>query len=123
MSSDAGQSFDAAWRLGKLGDMRAVQALLVAARTDEDVLTRVAAAKALGDLKAADAVSALIEMLDDQESLVQQAAEEALENITLRNTGRLRPPEGTPPGEAEKDWAEWWQKNEQQVRRGLGQGR
>ncbi len=122
-SSDAAQSFDAVFRLQDLGGERAAQALTGAARTNPDALTRAAAAKALGEMKAVDAVPVLIEMLADEDSLVRLGASEALGNITLRSTSTSGEAAGASPADARKDWAEWWRQHEQEVRRGLGQGR
>jgi hypothetical protein len=111
-AADPERSFVATVRLDKLGDVRAVPALIEATRS-KDVYTRVGAAKALGDLKSADAVPALIEMLTDGQDLIRQAAEEALTEITLR--------EPSQNGHSRSDWGPWWKENEERTRRGLGQ--
>lgn len=70
----------AARTLGKLGDIRAVPAL-IRVLDDSDALERVAAAKALSDLGDERGVSALTNALNDSDDFVRALAAEALVGV------------------------------------------
>lgn len=72
--------YEAAVRLGEIGDPTAVNALL-AALHDPMINNRTAAAKALGKIGDPAAVDELVRMLKDEIALVRQAAAEALGKI------------------------------------------
>ena len=74
--------FTATSELGRLKDLRAVAPLLQVLTTHADEFPRAGAAGALGMIRAADAVPALIESLLDKDELVQAAAGDAVEKIT-----------------------------------------
>jgi HEAT repeat protein len=79
------------------------------------------AADALRELKACDAVTALVEALDDKDDLVRTAANQALIFIT----GHQEPFAATLPKpelrRAQKAWEKWWKENEGNVRTRLSQ--
>jgi HEAT repeat protein len=66
--------------LGKLGDLKAAQALINALDHPHE-LVRIAAAEALGSLHAKDAVKPLIEVLKDKNEYVRQSAAKALAKL------------------------------------------
>jgi HEAT repeat protein len=70
----------AAKRLGEIGDVHAIPALIEALR-DKNLLVRMEAARALGEIGDAEAVSALIGALRDESDSVQLDAAVALNNI------------------------------------------
>jgi HEAT repeats len=113
--------FSAAMALGELGDLRATAPLVEVLRTHKYYYARLAAASSLGNLQAADAMPALIDALEDKDTLVQTAVAEALSAVT-------RQPYKNPLGRSKKDlkalkeeWATWWKENEAEVRRRLNQ--
>ena len=69
-----------AWRLGELGDVRAVEPLITATR-DSDDLVREWAVRALGELERTRAVPALIDRLDDANGDVREWAARSLGEI------------------------------------------
>jgi hypothetical protein len=119
--ANPGVVFSATHKLKELKDLRAVPALVETLKTHKDFYSRLGAAVALGELKACDAVVALLDALDDKEDLVQQSAAEALTTITGQDpkfTVGLTKKER----KAIKDqWARWWKENEAEVRRRLNQ--
>jgi HEAT repeat protein len=78
---DYGIRADAAGALGYLGDNRAVEALSRAFYEDTDWLVRFSAAVALGNIKDSRAYNILIQALDSEEVVIQQAAISALGEI------------------------------------------
>ncbi|MBN8562107.1 MAG: HEAT repeat domain-containing protein [Leptolyngbya sp. UWPOB_LEPTO1] len=79
--SDYGIRADAAGALGYLEDIRAFEPLVRLFYEDTDWLVRFSAAVALGNLKDARAKQVLMEALDSEEIVVQQAAIAALGEI------------------------------------------
>lgn len=89
----------------------------------EDYLMRQAAASALGDLRACDAVPALADALKDKTQMVAQQAGKALRLITEHDLGlspTARPAERT---KARGDMLEWWSRHEAEVRERLKQAK
>ena len=81
-----------------------------------DFFTRQAAAAALGELRACDAVPALAEALRDKSGMVAQQANKSLRLITDHDLGlspQARPKERT---QARSDMLEWWSRHEDEVR-------
>jgi hypothetical protein len=116
-----GIAFSATVRLKDLKDLRAVPPLVDTLKTHKDFYTRLGAAVALGELKACDGVTALLDALDDKEDLVQQTAAEALITITGQDP-QFRVGLTKKERKAIKDqWSRWWKENEAEVRRRLGQ--
>ncbi len=118
---NAGIAFSATLELGRLKDLRAVPALTATLKTYRDFYVRLGAADALRELKACDAVPALMEALDDKDDLVRTAANQALIFIT----GHQEPFAATLPKpelrRAQKAWEKWWKENEAGVRTRLSQ--
>ncbi|MGE0192910.1 MAG: HEAT repeat domain-containing protein [Planctomycetota bacterium] len=113
--------FTATSELGRLKDLRATAALIQVLTTHEDEFPRAGAAGALGMIRAADAVPALIEALLDKDELVQAAAGDAVEKITEH---RFDFASGLPLRERknlQRDMRKWWKDNEAAVRERLGQ--
>jgi hypothetical protein len=119
--SDPGVSFSATYKLKDLKDLRAWQALVDTLKTHKDYYTRLGAATALGELKACDAVSALIDALEDKEDLVQTAAGEALSTITGRESKPLVGLTKKERRAVKDEWGRWWKENETAVRARLNQ--
>ena len=118
---NAGIAFSATYKLKDLGDLRAAPALIDTLRAHKDYYTRLGAAVALGVLKSADAVPALIDALDDKEDLVQTSAADALTSVTGNDpkfVGGLTKKERKAIKEG---WGKWWKDNEATVRQRLGQ--
>ncbi|MDJ0521269.1 MAG: HEAT repeat domain-containing protein [Planctomycetota bacterium] len=115
--------FQAANTLGWLGHLRAAGPLVRVLKFHADADARTAAAGALGRLKAADAVPALIDALDDGDTLVRYAAEAALLQVTgHRPIGRLRSTEKRNDRvRLQKAWREHWRANEDRIRARLEQ--
>ncbi|MFM8980642.1 MAG: HEAT repeat domain-containing protein [Planctomycetia bacterium] len=89
----------------------------------EDYLMRQAAASALGDLRACDAVLALADALKDKTQMVAQQAGKSLRLITEHDLGlspQARPAERT---KARGDMLEWWSRHEAEVRERLKQAK
>lgn len=78
------KSFNAAWVLGKIGDMRAVKPLINALQTARDERVRFAAAEALGQIGNLRAVNPLIAALEDSEWAVRKNAAYALISVYRR---------------------------------------
>ena len=118
---NAGIAFSATLELGRLKDLRAVPALTATLKTYRDFYVRLGAADALRELKACDAVGALVEALDDKDDLVRTACNQALMFIT----GHQEPFAATLPKielrRAQKAWEKWWKENEDSVRTRLAQ--
>lgn len=77
---DEGVRRAAAWALGQVGDMRAVNPL-IAAFKDKDYYVREAAARALRQIRDTQAVEPLMAALKNEDSNVREAAVEALVGI------------------------------------------
>ena len=84
--------------LGALGGPAQVPDLLkVVASKDEPAETRRAAARAVGDIGAENAVSGLIDNLEDQDQSVAAAVHEALVRLSRTDLGLKKAP-----------WRQWW---------------
>jgi HEAT repeat protein len=78
---------------------------------DADIFLRMAAARALGDLASAEAIPGLIDALDDDESLVREAAYLSLRSITSRDLPfDAQSPDAAERAKRIKAWREWWDK-------------
>jgi hypothetical protein len=116
-----GIAFTATYKLKEMKDLRAVPPLVETLEKHKDYYTRLGAAVALGELKAADAVNALVEAFDDKEELVQQAAAEAFMNITGQDV-HFKVASTRKERKAAKETAQrWWKDHEPEVRQRLGQ--
>lgn len=108
--------FSATLELGRLKDPRVAKELVAVLRADGDYYVRLGAATALGDIEAYDGVSALIEALDDQDTLVRTAASDALKKVT----GHAIPFDAEMSAGDRKDvmgrWRDWWRDNEYRLR-------
>ena len=124
-SRDADEAFLAAKRLGALGLRRAVAPLERTLRMHADPDVRTAAAQALGALRAADAVDALISALTDKDVLVAFAAERSLWRITGQRpeVPLARAEDHGDRIRAQKAWRAWWRAHEDEVRARLSQPR
>lgn len=108
-SEDSAVRWNAVQALAESGDP-AVVPHLVPLLDDEDIWVRMAAAGALGDLAAIDAVEPLIRTLEDPETAVRERAMLSLRAITGRSFGF--DPSGTESERAKvvKKWSDWWKK-------------
>jgi len=113
--------FSATLELGRLKDLRAAAPLVEVLREDKDYYVRLGAATALGDMKACDAVPALVEALDDKDTLVRTAANDALQAITGQAFEFVTEMSGRERRKVMKQWRDWWKDNELAVRDRLGQ--
>ncbi len=122
-----GRDIDAAFlgakRLGRLGLLRAEAPLLKALRVHGDPDVRTAAAQALGRLRSAGAVPALLQALTDQDVMVRYAAETSLRQVTrFKPKATLRGATGHADRvRLQKVWRTWWGDNEEATRARLKQ--
>ena len=72
-------------------------------------------------MKACVAVPALVEALDDKDSLVRTASNDALQAITGQAFEYVAEMSGRERRKVMKQWRDWWKANEQAVRDRLGQ--
>lgn len=96
--------------------LEAVPQLMKILSAHEDTFTRQAAAAALGEMRACDAVEALAEALLDKTSMVNQQANKALRLITDHDLGLSPQARVQERRKARTDILEWWQRNEAEVR-------
>lgn len=120
-SSDVNTRFEGTLELGTLKDLRAAPHLIAVLDKDKDYYVRLGAATALGDLQACDAVLALVEALEDKDSLVRTAANDALLAITGHGIDFRTEMKSREVRKVQKDWRDWWKENEAVVRRRLDQ--
>jgi HEAT repeat protein len=113
---DENTAFKAALQLAQLGDLRAVDALIETMREHRDFYVRLGAATALGDLKALDAVPALIDALDEKDQLVRTAASESLWSITSNRIDFKAGASAADRRAAQGKWRKWWRDNEAHLR-------
>lgn len=113
--------FTAALELGRLKDLRATGPLIEVLEKDRDYYVRLGAATALGDIKACDAVPPLIDALDDKDTLVRTAANDALQAITGQAFEFVADLTARQRRTIMKEWRSWWTANENTVREHLGQ--
>lgn len=101
--------------------MDAVPRLIQILKTHKDEFGRMAAASALGDMRAADAVIPLAEALVDRSELVSDQANKAIRQITDYDT-QLAATAGIRRRRAARNKVkEWWRSHEAEVRATLGQ--
>jgi hypothetical protein len=113
--------FTATSELGRLKDVRAVQPLIKVLTTHADEFPRAGAAGALGMIRAADAVPALIDRLLDKDELVQAAAGDAVEKITEQTFDFASGLALRERKAIQRTMRKWWKDNEEAVRARLGQ--
>ncbi|MEM1574213.1 MAG: HEAT repeat domain-containing protein [Candidatus Methanomethylicaceae archaeon] len=98
-SKTEGVRIGAAYALGKIKDISAVDPLIQALK-DKSLSVRIEAANALGELKDIRAITYLIPLLGDDYYSVRNAAREALKKITNQDFGF-----------DQEKWLDWWEKN------------
>lgn len=108
-STNAGIRLDTIYALGETGDP-AVVPYLVPMLGDVDLFVRMATARMLEDLDAAQAVPALIDALEDNQSAVREAAMVALRKITSKSFGFEPVAGATERAKRIKTWRDWWKK-------------
>lgn len=108
-------AFSAAIELARLGDMRAVDPLMRQMKGHKDFYVRLAAATALGELRAPSAVFALIDQMGDQDQLVCTAAAEAVRVITKHKFKFSPSMEEDALSELQTQLRDWWRENEIKV--------
>lgn len=113
--------FTATSELGRLKDVRATGPLIQVLTTHADEFPRAGAAGALGMIRAADAVPALIEALLDKDELVQAAAGDAVEKITEQRFDFASGLALRERKNIQRAMRKWWKDNEAAVRERLGQ--
>ena len=113
--------FSATLELGRLKDLRATAPLVQVLEKDKDYYVRLGAATALGDLKAVDAVPALIEALNDSDALVRTAANDALQAISEQPFEFVPGMSKSERRKLQKQWKGWFEENETALRDRLGQ--
>lgn len=115
-STDEGDRWKAVMSLGETRDP-AVSAYLLPVLKDEDIFVRMATARMLGDLRAPEAVPALIEALGDPEPSVREAVYLALKDITRRDMVFDALGEDAEQRARQiQVWRDWWAK--EQARQG-----
>jgi hypothetical protein len=108
-SNAASTRWNAVQSLGETGDPEVVP-FLVPLLADSDVFVRMAVARVFGDLASPLAIEPLIEALEDEESVMREAAMAALHIITGRDfrfDPFAKPAERAKRVEA---WRAWWKK-------------
>lgn len=113
--------FTATSELGRLRDLRATAQLLDVLTNHPDEFPRAGAAGALGTIRAADAVPALIEALLDKDELVQAASGDAVEKITEQRFDFASGLALRERKNIQRNMRKWWKENEAAVRERLGQ--
>jgi HEAT repeat protein len=87
------------WTLGKVNDVRALEALISALK-HKDLGVRIAAAEALSDKKDPKAIAPLINGLKENEEAIREAFVKSLQEITRKDFGQDH-----------DKWEQWWNKN------------
>ncbi len=118
---DNGIAFSATYDLRDLRDLAATPFLVETLKGHKDYYVRMGAATALGELKACDAVTPLLDGLDDKDDIVQQAAAEALTTITGQDQRWVVGLTKKERRAKRDEWAKWWKEHESEVRARLGQ--
>lgn len=120
-SEDLEALFPAIEKIREHRVMDAVPRLIEILGKHKDEFGRMAAASALGDMRAADAVLALAEALIDKSDLVADQANKAIRQITDYDT-ELSANAGIRRRRAARNKVkEWWRDHEAKVRQTLGQ--
>ena len=112
-SEDA--AFAAAIELARLGDMRAVDPLMRQLAENKDFYVRLAAATALGQMRATRSVDALIDALGEKDALVRTAAAEALRVITQHKFKFAPQMKEEARTALQEELRNWWRDNEVKV--------
>ncbi len=112
-SPEDGDRWQAVVALGESRDPAVVQYLIPVLK-DKDIFVRMATARMLGELGAPQAVSPLIDALEDPEGPVREAVYLALKDITQRDL----PFDSLSEDSVErakriKAWRDWWEKEKQ----------
>ena len=118
---DNGIAFSATYDLRDLKDLAATPFLVETLKSHKDYYVRMGAATTLGELRACDAVAALLDGLDDKDDIVQQAAAEALTTITGQDQRWVVGLTKKERRAKRDEWAKWWKEHEGEVRLRLGQ--
>ena len=120
-SEDLDALFPAIEKIREHRVMDAVPRLIEILQKHKDEFGRMAAAAALGDMRAADAVLALAEALVDKSDLVADQANKAIRQVTEYDT-ELAASAGIRRRRAARNKVkEWWRDHEAEVRQKLGQ--
>lgn len=120
-SNDIAKVWTAAANLGRFGDLSATEPLVKLLKEHKDIFARTAAAGALGNLKACDAVPALLAALLDRDDGVTLAAAQAFGKIAGVDAGMTGSPSRKDRNDAMNKWTKWWAQNEMAVRVRLNQ--
>lgn len=120
-STDIAKVWTAAANLGRFGDLSATEPLVKLLKEHKDIFARTAAAGALGNLKACDAVPALLAALLDRDDGVTLAAAQAFGKIVGVDAGMTGSPTRKERNDAMNKWTKWWAQNEMAVRVRLNQ--
>lgn len=121
--SNAEVVFTATIELGKLKDMRATAPLMQVLKSHRELWPRLGAATSLGDLRAPDAVTSLIDALQDKEELVRSAAANALRGITEQDFNYVQGLSRAERGRIQKQYKRWWKDHEAELRRRFEQSK
>ena len=109
-------AFSAALELGRLKDLRATDPLIATLRHHRDYYVRLAAATALGDIEALDAVPYLIDTLNDKDALVRTAASDALQKVTGHRIDLSPEFDEDQRRAVQETWRTFWKDNEGRLR-------
>lgn len=112
--------FSATIELARLKALRATPDLVKVLGKHKDFYARLGAATALGEIRAVDAVPALIERLGDKDDLVRTAAAEALHLITEQDFNFVSGLSKSERVRIQKKWRGWWRDHEAEVRARYG---
>lgn len=115
-ANDVGRVFNAALKLGNLGDLEAVEPLMKVAKEFKDPYGRNACTTALGRLHACDAAQFLIDMfLEKDNSVVLQAAQ-SFSKIAGIDSGLSGDASRKDKNEAKDRAQKYWREHEEEIR-------
>lgn len=116
VSPDVGKVFTACSKLGQLGVLEVVPALMKVAKEHKDPLARSAALSALGKLHACDAVPTILGAMLEKDASVMLMAGQAFGQISGLDSGLTGDASRKDRNEAKDKWTKWWTQHETEVR-------
>ena len=120
-SDDLDVLFPAIEKIREYRVLEVVPRLVEILANHKDEFGRMAAASALGDMRAADGVLPLAEALVDKSALVADQANKAIRQITDHDTGLVSGAGIRRRRAARNKLKEWWRDHEAEIRTALGQ--
>ncbi len=115
-ANDVGKVFNAALKLGNMGDLEAVEPLMKVAKEFKDPYGRNACTLSLGRLHACDAVGLLIDMFLEKDNSVVLQAGQSFSKITGIDSGLSGDASRKDKNDAKDKAARWWREHEDEIR-------